>query len=265
MLAPDIDPVAIQLGPLKVHWYGLMYLVGFLGAWWLGIYRAKRPGSGWHPQEIADFLFYGALGVILGGRMGYVLFYNFGYYLERPIEIFYIWTGGMSFHGGLLGVIIAMWLYARRTHRAFFVVADFVALLTPLGLGAGRLGNFINHELWGRVTDVPWGMVFPNAGPLPRHPSQLYEFTLEGVVLFLVLWIYARKPRPEAAVSGVFLFCYGVFRFMVELVREPDAQLGYLAFGWVTMGQVLSLPMVFLGIGMFWWALRKAETKPRAT
>lgn len=265
MLAPDIDPVAIHLGPLKVHWYGLMYLIGFLGAWWLGIYRAKRPGSGWQPQEIADFLFYGALGVILGGRMGYVLFYNFGYYLEHPIEIFYIWTGGMSFHGGLLGVIVAMWLYARRTHRPFFVVADFVALLTPLGLGAGRLGNFINHELWGRATDMPWGMVFPNAGPLPRHPSQLYEFSLEGVVLFLVLWIYARQPRPQAAVSGLFLFCYGLFRFMVELVREPDAQLGYLAFGWVTMGQVLSLPMVFLGIWMFWWAHRKAETKPHAT
>ena len=252
MLAPDIDPVAIHLGSLKVHWYGLMYLVGFLGAWGLGIYRAKRPGSGWHPQEITDLLFHGALGVILGGRTGYVLFYNFGYYLEHPIEIFYIGAGGMSFHGGLLGVIVAMWLYARRTRRPFFVVADFVALLTPLGLSAGRLGNFINHELWGRVTDVPWGMVFPNAGPLPRHPSQLYEFTLEGVALFLVLWIYARKPRPQAAVSGVFLFCYGVFRFMVELVREPDAQLGYLAFGWVTMGQILSLPMVLLGAWLLW-------------
>jgi len=216
MLAPDIDPVAIHLGPLKVHWYGLMYLIGFLGAWWLGIYRAKRPGSGWHPQEIADFLFYGAL-----------------------------------------GVIIAMWLYARRTQRPFFVVADFVALLTPLGLGAGRLGNFINHELWGRVTDVPWGMVFPNAGPLPRHPSQLYEFTLEGVALFTILWVYARKPRPEAAVSGLFLFCYGVFRFMVELMREPDAQLGYLAFGWVTMGQILSLPMILFGAWLLWWAHRK--------
>ena len=199
MLAPDIDPVAIHLGPLKVHWYGLMYLVGFLGGWWLGIYRAKRPGSGWQPQEIADFLFYGALGVILGGRIGYVLFYNFGYYLAHPIEIFYIWTGGMSFHGGLLGVIIAMWLYARRTHRPFFVVADFVALLTPLGLGAGRLGNFINHELWGRVTDVPWGMIFPNAGPLPRHPSQLYEFTLEGVALFYDLVDFC----PQAATRSV--------------------------------------------------------------
>lgn len=257
MLAPDIDPVAVQLGPIKVHWYGLMYLIGFLGAWWLGAYRAKRPGSGWQPTEIADLLFYGALGVILGGRIGYVLFYNFGYYLEHPIEVFYIWTGGMSFHGGLLGVITAMWLYGRRTHRTFFGVADFVAPLTPLGLGAGRLGNFINHELWGRVTDVPWGMVFPNAGPLPRHPSQLYEFSLEGVALFIILWVYARKPRPEAAVSGVFLCCYGIFRFMVEFVRMPDVQLGYLAFGWVTMGQVLSLPMILLGVWMLWWAYHK--------
>jgi phosphatidylglycerol:prolipoprotein diacylglycerol transferase len=186
-----------------------------------------------------------------------VLFYNFGYYLEHPIEIFYIWTGGMSFHGGLLGVIVAMWLYAHRTHRAFFVVADFVALLTPLGLGAGRLGNFINHELWGRTTDAPWGMVFPNAGSLPRHPSQLYEFTLEGVALFTILWFYARKPRPTASVSGLFLLCYGCFRFIVEFVREPDAQLGYLAFGWVTMGQILSLPMILLGVWLLWWSHRK--------
>ncbi|MHB8534457.1 MAG: prolipoprotein diacylglyceryl transferase [Sulfuricaulis sp.] len=257
LTAPNIDPVALHLGPIQVHWYGLMYLVGFLGAWWLGVYRAKRPGSGWNPQEIADLLFYGALGVILGGRIGYVLFYNFDYYLAHPIEVFYIWTGGMSFHGGLLGVITAMWLYARRTKRTFFNVADFVALLTPLGLGAGRLGNFINHELWGKVTDVPWGMVFPNAGPLPRHPSQLYEFSLEGVALFIILWVYARQPRPTGAISGLFLLCYGIFRFAVEFVREPDIQLGYLAFGWVTMGQILSLPMILLGIGILWWAYRR--------
>jgi phosphatidylglycerol:prolipoprotein diacylglycerol transferase len=257
--APDIDPVAIHLGRIQVHWYGLMYLIGFLGAWWLGIYRAKRPGSGWRPQEIADLLFYGALGVILGGRIGYVLFYNLPYYLEHPIEVFYIWSGGMSFHGGLIGVITAMWLYGRRTQRTFFAVADFVAPLTPVGLGAGRLGNFINHELWGKVTDVPWGMVFPNAGPLPRHPSQLYEFSLEGVAFFIILWIYARNPRPTGAISGVFLLCYGIFRFLVEFVREPDVQLGYLAFGWVTMGQILSLPMIFLGVWLLWWSHRKTQ------
>lgn len=259
MLAPDIDPVVIHLGPVKIHWYGLMYLIGFLGAWWLGIYRAKRPESGWRPQEVADFIFYGALGVILGGRLGYTLFYNLSYYLAHPIEIFYIWSGGMSFHGGLLGVIIAMWLYARKTQRPFFAVADFVALLTPLGLGAGRLGNFINQELWGRATDVPWGMVFPAAGPLPRHPSQLYEFMLEGVALFIILWIYARKPRPLGAVSGMFLMGYGLFRFFVEFAREPDAHLGYLAFGWLTLGQVLSFPMILIGAGLIWRAYRRGS------
>jgi len=258
LTAPAIDPIAIHLGPLKIHWYGLMYLVGFVGAWWLGVYRAGRPGSGWKPQEIGDLIFYGVIGVILGGRLGYVLFYKLNYYLANPLEVFYIWTGGMSFHGGLLGVIIAMWFYGRRTNRTFFGVADFVAPLTPLGLGAGRLGNFINHELWGRVTDVPWGMVFPSGGPLPRHPSQLYEFSLEGVALFVILWFYARTPRPPAAVSGLFLLCYGTFRLVVEFAREPDAHLGYLAFGWVTMGQVLSLPMILLGIGILWWAHRSA-------
>jgi phosphatidylglycerol:prolipoprotein diacylglycerol transferase len=258
LIAPAIDPIAIHLGPLKIHWYGIMYLIGFVGAWWLGVYRAKRPGSGWKPQEIGDLIFYGVIGVILGGRLGYVLFYKLNYYFANPLEVFYLWTGGMSFHGGLLGVIIAMWLYGRRTNRTFFGVADFVAPLTPLGLGAGRLGNFINHELWGRVTDVPWGMVFSSGGPLPRHPSQLYEFSLEGVALFVILWFYARVPRPPAAVSGMFLLCYGTFRFLVEFAREPDAHLGYLAFGWVTMGQVLSLPMILLGIGILCWGHRNA-------
>ncbi|KPK73991.1 MAG: prolipoprotein diacylglyceryl transferase [Acidithiobacillales bacterium SM23_46] len=259
MLAPEIDPIAIHLGPLKIHWYGLMYLVGFLGGWWVGVYRAKRPGSGWDPKEVSDYLFYIALGVILGGRFGYVLFYNLAHYLKHPLDIFAIWSGGMSFHGGLIGVCVAMWLYGRKTKRPFLAVTDFVAVLTPIGLGPGRIGNFINQELWGRVTDLPWGMVFRTGGPLPRHPTQLYEATLEGLVLFLILWFYSRSPRPVGAVSSLFLIFYGLFRFLVELVREPDPQLGYLAFGWVTMGQVLSLPMILLGAWMLWWSHQRAR------
>ena len=258
--APDIDPVAIHLGPLAIHWYGLMYVVGFGLGWWLGVYRARRPGSGWRPEELSDVLFYIALGVILGGRLGYVLFYNLAHYLSHPLEVFYIWTGGMSFHGGLIGVAVALLLYARKTGRAWFAVTDFLAPLAPAGLGPGRIGNFINQELWGRVTDLPWGMVFRTGGPEPRHPTQLYEAALEGVALFVILWLYSRRPRPVGAVSAMFLIFYGLLRFAVELVREPDAQLGYLAFGWVTMGQVLSLPMILLGGWMLWWAYRKRES-----
>jgi phosphatidylglycerol:prolipoprotein diacylglycerol transferase len=262
LMAPDIDPVALRLGPIAIHWYGLMYVVGFVGGWALGVYRAKQPNSGWRPEEISDLLFYIALGVILGGRFGYVFFYNFGYYLKHPLEIFYIWTGGMSFHGGLIGVCAAMWFYARKTGRPWLAVTDFLAPLVPVGLLPGRIGNFINQELWGKVTDAPWGMVFKTGGPLPRHPSQLYEAALEGVALFVILWLYARRPRPVAGVSAMFLIFYGLFRFLVELVREPDAHLGYLAFGWVTMGQVLSLPMIALGIWMLWWAHRRAAGRP---
>lgn len=259
MLAPEIDPIAIHLGPIKIHWYGLMYLVGFLGGWWVGVYRAKRPGSGWDPKEVSDYLFYIALGVILGGRLGYVLFYNFAHYLKHPLDIFAIWSGGMSFHGGLIGVCIAMWLYGRKTNRPFLAVTDFLAPLAPIGLGPGRIGNFINQELWGRVTDAPWGMVFRTGGPQPRHPTQLYEAALEGLALFLILWFYSRTPRPVGAVSSLFLVFYGLFRFIVEFVREPDPQLGYLAFGWVTMGQVLSVPMILLGAWMFWWSHQRAR------
>lgn len=256
MLAPDIHPVAVSLGPLKIHWYGLMYLLGFATGWWLGVYRARRPGSGWQAAEVGDVLFYIALGVILGGRLGHIVFYEPAYYLAHPLEIFAIWQGGMAFHGALIGVIVAMWLYARRTKRGFFAVADFVAPLTPLGLGAGRIGNFINQELWGRVADVPWAMVFARTDParLPRHPSQLYEFALEGIVLFAILWVYSARPRPSAAVSGLFLIGYGVFRFFVEFFREPSD--GYV--GWLTAGQFLTLPMIIAGIAMMVWAYRSA-------
>ncbi len=257
MLAyPEIDPVALQLGPLKIHWYGLTYLIGFAAAWWLGRLRAQRPHSGWTAQQVGDLVFYGALGVVLGGRIGYILFYDFATYMENPVRILQVWQGGMSFHGGLIGLLIAMWFFGRRYDKTFFEVTDFLAPIAPVGLGAGRIGNFINGELWGKVSDVPWAMVFPGAGPLPRHPSQLYESFLEGAVLFVIVWLFSSKPRPIRAVSGMFLFFYGVFRFLVEFVRMPDPQLGYLAFGWVTMGQILSLPMIVAGLILLWLAYR---------
>jgi len=246
---PTIDPVAIHLGPLQVHWYGIMYLVGFSAAWWLGRYRADRDPK-WTPEQVGDLIFYGALGVILGGRLGYILFYDLAAYIQSPLNIFKIWLGGMSFHGGLLGVITALWLYGRRLGKGFFEVTDFVAPLVPIGLGAGRIGNFINGELWGRVSELPWAMVFsdPRAGGLPRHPSQLYEALLEGLLLFVIVWVFSRKPRPLMAVSGMFLLFYGLFRFFVEFTRMPDAQLGLIAFDWMSMGQLLSLPMIALGV-----------------
>ena len=256
---PNISPVAISAGPFQVHWYGLMYLVGFLGGWWLGRLRTRRPGTGWQAVEIGDLLFYVALGVVLGGRIGYTLVYNFHGFIADPLVLFRIWQGGMSFHGGLVGVLIAMWLYARRTGRTFFQVTDYIAPLVPVGLGAGRLGNFINGELWGRPTDLPWGMVFPFVDTQPRHPSMLYEALLEGVVLFVILWVYSSRPRPTMAVSGLFLLCYGVFRFLVEFVRQPDAQIGYLAFDWLTMGHVLSLPMIVLGAAFLIHAYRRTD------
>lgn len=256
MLAPNIDPVAIALGPVKVHWYGLMYVIGFLALWFFTSRRAQLPNSGWTKEQVGDLVFYGALGVILGGRIGYMLFYNLSQYVAHPLDILKIWEGGMSFHGGLIGVLLAMLYFARKSGKTFFMVADFIAPWTPIGLGLGRLGNFINHELWGRTTDVPWGMVFRDGGPLPRHPSQLYQAALEGVALFLILWLFTRKPRPTASVSGLFLVSYGIFRVLAEFVREPDAQLGYLAFGWLTMGQVLSVPMILFGIGLMVWAYK---------
>jgi len=256
---PDIDPIALRIGPVAVHWYGIMYLVGFLSAWGLAYWRTRNRED-WNAELISDLIFYCALGVVIGGRLGYMLFYDFPRLIASPWALFYVWQGGMSFHGGLLGVLIALIVFAKRKAKGFWQVADFVAPLVPIGLGAGRLGNFINGELWGRVSDVPWAMVFPRAGPLPRHPSQLYEFLLEGVLLFIILWWYSAKYKPQGAVSGLFLLLYGVFRFGVEFFRQPDPQLGFIAWGWLTMGQLLSAPMVVGGIALLVWAyLRQAK------
>jgi phosphatidylglycerol:prolipoprotein diacylglycerol transferase len=260
LTAPQIDPIAIQLGPLAIRWYGLMYLIAFLAFWWLGRRRARQTGL-LQAQQVDDLLFYGALGVILGGRLGYVFFYGFEQLLADPLYLVRIWQGGMSFHGGLLGVLVAAWLFGRKHGLGFFGVTDFIAPLVPLGLGAGRVGNFINGELWGRVSDAPWAMVFAHAGPLPRHPSQLYEAFLEGLVLFLLLWFYSAKPRPRMAVSGLFLVGYGAARTAVEFAREPDAHLGYLASGWLTMGMLLSVPMVLVGAVLMGLAYRSQNDK----
>ncbi|MCH2088009.1 MULTISPECIES: prolipoprotein diacylglyceryl transferase [unclassified Pseudoalteromonas] len=255
---PDIDPVIFSVGPLSVRWYGLMYLIGFALAMWLANRQAAKPNSGWTKEQVSDLLFYGMLGVILGGRIGYVLFYQFSYFIENPLYLFRIDQGGMSFHGGTLGVITAIAIFAWTRKKSLFEVGDFVVPLVPLGLLAGRIGNFINGELWGRVTDVPWAFVFPTGGPEPRHPSQLYEAFLEGLVLFLILQWFIKKPRPAGSVAGVFLLGYGAFRFIVEYFREPDAHLGLFA-GVISMGQILSLPMVIGGLGLLIWAYKKPQ------
>jgi len=260
---PDIDPIIVALGPLAVRWYGLAYLAGFALCWWLGTRRARRPGSGWDSDAVSDLVFYGAVGAVLGGRIGYVLFYGFDKLLQDPAWLFRIWDGGMSFHGGLLGVVVAMWWFARRTSRSFFQVSDFLTPLVAPGLGFGRLGNFANTELPGRMTDSAFGMIYPcsadairSINPLctgqweafARHPSPLYQAFAEGVVLFAVVWWVSSRPRPAGFVSGVFLAGYGLMRFCTEFFRQPDSHLGYLAFDWLTMGQLLSLPMIIIGI-----------------
>jgi phosphatidylglycerol:prolipoprotein diacylglycerol transferase len=254
---PGFDPVAIKLGPVAIHWYGLMYLLGFAGCWWLGTRRARLPHINWPQERVGDLLFYVALGVILGGRIGYTLFYNFSGFIGNPLVLFKIWEGGMSFHGGLLGVVVAYLLFSRKYKLNPFDTGDFAAPLIPFGLLTGRIGNFINAELWGKTTDLPWGMVFANGGALPRHPSMLYEAFLEGVVLLIVLGWFGSKPRPRMAVAGLFLLLYGVFRFAVEFVRVPDAHIGYLAWDWFTMGQALSLPVLLAGLLMLALAYRK--------
>ena len=274
MIFPEFDPVALQLGPVSIRWYGLMYLAGFAAAWWLGRMRARSPGAVISASQMDDLLFYAALGVILGGRLGYTLFYSFDSWLADPLQIIRVWEGGMSFHGGLLGVLVAMWWYGRRIGRRFFALTDFIAPLVPLGLFAGRIGNFINAELWGAPGEVPWAMqlscarhpslcwdkllLSPDSVLTPAlHPTQLYEAVLEGIALFLLLWMFSARPRPLMAVSGLFLLGYGLFRFLVEFLRMPDAHLGYLAYGWVTMGQLLSAPMMIVGAALMILAYRR--------
>jgi len=253
---PHIDPIAISLGPIDIRWYGLMYLIGFSFAFWMANRACDKSKGVWTREQASDLLFIGFMGVILGGRIGYVLFYQFPAFLNDPMYLFRIWEGGMSFHGGLLGVAVAGTYYAKRHQRSVLSVGDFIMPLVPVGLGAGRIGNFINAELWGRVTDSPFGVIFPNAGILPRHPSQLYEFALEGIVLFIILMVFIRKPKPAGSVTGLFLLGYGTFRFIIEFAREPDAQLGLLTFG-MSMGQILSLPMIIVGGLLMVYAYKK--------
>ena len=266
LIHPEIDPVAIAIGPIAVHWYGLTYLLAFALFVLLGRARLKHApysqradGRDWQPADIEDILFLGVMGVVLGGRIGYCLFYKPGYYLSNPLEIFAVWQGGMSFHGGLLGVLIAMWWFSRSRSVRFLTVMDLIAPCIPAGLASGRLGNFINGELWGRVADpsLPWGMVFRGGGALPRHPSQIYQLLLEGLLLFVVLWLYARQPRQTGQVSAVFLMGYGALRFFAEYFREPDAHLGLLGLG-LSMGQWLCVPMMLAGAALIVWANRQS-------
>ena len=257
LVYPHIDPVALSLGPLKIHWYGLMYLLGFAAAYYLALWRSRRLG--WDQEQVADLVFYGAMGVILGGRVGYVLFYGFDRFLNDPLWLFRVWEGGMSFHGGFLGVLVAGFLFCRRYKTPWLQVTDLLAVIVPPGLLFGRIGNFIGGELWGRPTapDFPLGMVFPHVDLLPRHPSQLYEAALEGLVLFTVLFVFTLKPRPRMAASALFLIGYGLSRFAVEFFREPDAGQGFVAFDWMTKGQLLTAPMILLGVAMLVTAYRR--------
>ena len=277
---PAIDPILLALGPLAIRWYGLMYVIGFAAAWWLARRRAAQPGSTWKPTDVDDVIFFAAIGVILGGRLGWILFYGGEQAIDDPLTIVRIWEGGMSFHGGLIGSIIAVWVFARRRGRRLADVLDFLAPLPGIGILAGRIGNFINGELWGKPTSAPWGftvdpaLVHPTQAAeaqrlcerfsidpcvLHVHASQLYEGLLEGLALFVILWWFTSKPRPRLAPSGLFLICYGVFRFALEFVRVPDEDRGYLLFDWVTMGQILSTPMILVGVLLIWFSYRRRE------
>lgn len=275
----DFDPIALSIGPLDIHWYGVMYLLAFVTFWWLATRRAKSQSwRGWSAEEVGDFLFYGMLGVILGGRLGYVFFYGFDSFLANPLFLFRIWEGGMSSHGGMIGVMVAMAWYARRKGRSFWQISDFAVPIAPIGLAFGRIGNFIGGELWGRLSDAPWAMIFPGSVPrsalvgqtldsawrsgaldaYARHPSQLYQAGLEGFALFVILMLYSARPRPLAAVSGLFLVGYGVFRVVVEFFRQPDQHIGFLGGQWLTMGMLLSIPMIIAGIVIMMVAYRRA-------
>ncbi|MCD6056373.1 MAG: lgt [Gammaproteobacteria bacterium] len=258
---PHINNVALHIGPFAIHWYGLMYLIGFLSAWALASYRIRKHKTGWSAVEVSDLIFYTAIGVIIGGRLGYMLFYDFSGWIAEPLSVFKIWQGGMSFHGGFIGVFLAICWFCYCKQKTIIEVSDFISPLVPIGLAAGRLGNFINGELWGRPTHLPWGMVFPHVDPYARHPSQLYEFLLEGVILFMIVWVYSAKRRSPAAVTGVFLTGYGLARIVCEFFREPDLQLGFIAWGWVTIGQLLSLPVLVLGIICFIYAYNHRENR----
>ena len=253
LVYPEIDPVAFAIGPVKVHWYGLMYVVGFVVGWWLARLRAAEPGSTWKPVDVDDVIFFAAVGVIVGGRLGWILVYGFEALREDPLAIIRVWEGGMSFHGGLAGVMAAVALFAYRRGRRVADVFDFMAPLPAVGLFAGRIGNFINGELWGKATDLPWGM---RVADEVLHPSQLYEAALEGIVLFAILWWFTSRPRPRLAPAGLFLTLYAIFRIGVEFVRVPDQHIGYLAFDWLTMGQLLSLPVLAAGLAMLGLRLR---------
>ncbi len=259
---PRFDPTMISIGPLELRWYGMMYVFGVVSGWLLGRYRASKPWNKMTPAKMDDFVTWAIVGVVAGGRLGYCFFYNAEYYFHYPLKVFYVWEGGMSFHGGLIGVLLACWLFGRFNDMSFKEVGDFVSPLVPPGLFFGRIGNFINAELWGRTSDVPWAMAFPGAGHLPRHPSQLYEAALEGLLLFVIVWWYSMKPRPKGCVGALFLLGYGTFRFMVEFAREPDAHLGFIALNWMSMGQLLCLPMMIFGVGYIWWAYRNEKVTP---
>ncbi len=259
MIFPQIDPVIFSIGPLAVRWYGLMYLFGFVGGYFMMCHVAKFRKMAINQDTISDLLFYAVLGVVIGGRLGYTLFYNTKYYLSHPLQIFYVWEGGMSFHGGLLGVLIVLLLFCRRRNLPLLLIADLAVAAVPIGLGFGRIGNFINAELWGRVTDHPWGVIFPGGGSFPRHPSQLYEAGLEGLALFVIIYLLHRLGAGRGVPAFSFVFFYGLFRFMVEFVRQPDSQLGFL-WGGATMGQLLSLPMILFGLGGLIYVLKRNKS-----